>query len=45
MPDHWGGYRIVIATMEFWQGGAGRIHDRLYYRMDGGAWVVERLSP
>jgi len=46
MPDHWGGYRIVIDSMEFWQGGAGRLHDRLRYRRDPhGKWTLERLAP
>ena len=34
LPDHWGGYRIVPETFEFWQGGSGRLHDRFIYRLD-----------
>jgi len=46
LPEHWGGYRIIIDTMEFWQGGAGRLHDRLRYRRDThGKWTLERLAP
>ncbi|MFL6038381.1 MAG: pyridoxine 5'-phosphate oxidase C-terminal domain-containing protein, partial [Gaiellaceae bacterium] len=30
---------------EFWQHREDRLHDRLRYRRDGGAWRVERLSP
>jgi pyridoxamine 5'-phosphate oxidase len=46
LPDHWGGYRIIIDVMEFWQGGAGRLHDRLRYRRNhDGAWLTERLAP
>ncbi len=46
LPDHWGGYRLVIDTMELWQGGAGRLHDRLRYRRDTqNAWLIERLAP
>ncbi len=44
-PDFWGGFRVRAATVEFWQGRADRLHDRLRYRWDGGGWVVERLSP
>lgn len=44
-PDHWGGYRIEATEVEFWQGRQFRLHDRLRYRKDGGAWVIERLAP
>lgn len=45
LPPHWGGYRVVPGTVEFWQGRADRMHDRLRYRRDGDRWIVERLSP
>ena len=45
MPDFWGGYVLVPDTVEFWQSGAYRLHDRLRYRRDGDSWVIERLSP
>ena len=46
LPDHWGGYRIVPETFEFWQGGSGRLHDRFMYRLDAaGRWTPERLAP
>jgi pyridoxamine 5'-phosphate oxidase len=45
MPDFWGGYRVTPEVVEFWQGRLNRLHDRLRYRRDGGAWVIERLSP
>ena len=45
-PESWGGLRVVPETVEFWQGGANRLHDRLRYRRDGDeGWVVERLAP
>jgi pyridoxamine 5'-phosphate oxidase len=45
MPDYWGGYRVVPVAIEFWQGRASRLHDRLRYRVGDGAWIRERLSP
>jgi len=45
MPGFWGGYQVRPETVEFWQGRANRMHDRLRYRRDGGGWAVERLSP
>ena len=45
MPDFWGGYRIVPAAIEFWQGRVNRLHDRFRYRCGGDAWVIERQAP
>lgn len=46
LPDHWGGYRIVPDTFEFWQGGANRLHDRIQYRRAyNGDWRRTRLQP
>ncbi|SRR5579862_1100418 len=45
MPGFWGGYLLRPETVEFWQSGRYRLHDRLRYRRDGAAWAVERLSP
>ncbi|MEH1016113.1 pyridoxamine 5'-phosphate oxidase [Micromonospora sp. CPCC 206060] len=45
-PPHWGGLRVEPETVEFWQGRASRLHDRLRYRRtDRDEWVVERLAP
>src|SRR4051794_5753571 len=45
-PPQWGGLRVTPDAVEFWQGRADRLHDRLRYRRDaGGTWVVERLAP
>ncbi|WP_189080412.1 pyridoxamine 5'-phosphate oxidase [Mangrovihabitans endophyticus] len=45
VPPHWGGLRVVPEAVEFWQGRASRLHDRLRYRRGDGEWVVERLAP
>ena len=46
-PPHWGGFRVVPETVEFWQGRTSRLHDRLRFRRmpAGDSWVVERLAP
>jgi len=44
-PEHWGGYRLVPDTWEFWQGRKSRLHDRVRFRVDAGTWVKERLAP
>lgn len=45
LPPFWGGYRVVPSVIEFWQGRANRMHDRLVYRKRPGGWEVVRLSP
>lgn len=45
LPDRWGGYRVQPQTFEFWQGRRDRLHDRLRYRLESGAWRRERLAP
>ncbi|TDT32250.1 pyridoxamine 5'-phosphate oxidase [Streptomyces sp. BK208] len=46
VPPHWGGFRVVPGSVEFWQGRENRLHDRLRYVAEGGGgWRVERLSP
>jgi pyridoxamine 5'-phosphate oxidase len=44
-PPAWGGFRVAPESYEFWQHRANRLHDRLRYRRDGGAWTIERLGP
>lgn len=45
LPAAWGGYRIVPSTIEFWQGGAYRLHDRIHYSRVGDSWSISRLAP
>lgn len=45
LPPHWGGFLVSPTQIEFWQGRQSRLHDRIRYRLDGSAWVQERLSP
>jgi pyridoxamine 5'-phosphate oxidase len=45
-PPHWGGFRVVPRSLEFWQGRPNRLHDRLRYtREEAGGWRLERLAP
>ncbi len=45
-PAFWGGYRVVPFQVEFWQGRASRLHDRLIYTQEeNGLWKIERLAP
>ncbi|ACE85725.1 pyridoxamine 5'-phosphate oxidase [Cellvibrio japonicus] len=46
LPDFWGGFRVKPHQMEFWQGGAHRLHDRFQYnRQTDGRWTIDRLEP
>lgn len=46
LPPFWGGYRVLPAAVEFWQGRPSRLHDRLRYTREAGdGWRIERLSP
>lgn len=44
-PPQWGGYRVEPQVIEFWQGRANRMHDRLRYDRDGSGWRCVRLAP
>jgi pyridoxamine 5'-phosphate oxidase len=45
LPSFWGGYRVVPESIEFWQGGPARLHDRFLYQKQDASWHIERLSP
>ena len=44
-PSHWGGYKVIPDSMEFWQGRKNRMHDRFLYKRENGKWILNRLSP
>ena len=44
-PAHWGGFRLIPETYEFWEHEENRLHDRIRYRRDGSTWIVDRLQP
>lgn len=44
-PTFWGGYRVILDAMEFWQGGEHRLHDRFLYRREKDRWYIDRLAP
>lgn len=45
VPDNWGGYRVAAERVEFWQGRASRLHDRLLYTRAADGWTRVRLAP
>ena len=45
LPPFWGGFRLIPDRFEFWQGRPSRLHDRIYYELSCGGWVISRLSP
>lgn len=44
-PEYWGGYRLKPFLVEFWQGRANRLHDRIQYSQINDVWKIERLAP
>jgi len=44
-PAYWGGYRLIPETIEFWQQGDARLHDRFLFTRDGESWTLTRLNP
>jgi pyridoxamine 5'-phosphate oxidase len=45
VPSFWGGFRVVPSAIEFWQGGAHRLHDRFKYRREDAGWRIDNLAP
>lgn len=45
LPDHWGGYRVVPDSIEFWQGRPNRLHDRILFTKTTDNWKISRLAP
>lgn len=44
-PHSWGGYLLVPARFEFWQGRPNRMHERTLYTHAGNGWEVTSLQP
>ncbi len=44
-PENWGGFKLLPALVEFWQGRENRLHDRFEYVRKGSIWEVYRLAP
>jgi pyridoxamine 5'-phosphate oxidase len=50
-PPHWGGYRVSLNLIEFWEGHPHRLHDRVVYTskqgkiVPGEGWITTRLYP
>ncbi|GKX49768.1 pyridoxamine 5'-phosphate oxidase [Budvicia aquatica] len=45
LPSFWGGFRVSIDAIEFWQGGVNRLHDRFIYQRTENNWNIDRLAP
>jgi pyridoxamine 5'-phosphate oxidase len=45
LPPHWGGFRLVPDSYEFWEHAENRLHDRVSYERESAAWRRERLAP
>lgn len=45
LPHFWGGFRVRFHSVEFWQGGLHRLHDRFIYQKKENTWTIDRLSP
>lgn len=45
LPSFWGGYLVRPNSIEFWQGGEHRLHDRFLYSKNSNGWLIDRLAP
>lgn len=45
LPSFWGGFRVKFDSVEFWQGGEHRLHDRFIYQRNADTWKIDRLAP
>ena len=45
LPEFWGGFRVSPERIEFWQGRANRLHDRVLFEKNNDAWTAGRLYP
>lgn len=45
LPEFWGGFRVELSHIEFWQGGKHRLHDRFLYQKLATEWKISRLAP
>ncbi|MCV5244944.1 pyridoxamine 5'-phosphate oxidase, partial [Escherichia coli] len=45
VPTFWGGFRVKPKSIEFWQGGEHRLHDRFLFSQHDGSWDIDRLAP
>jgi pyridoxamine 5'-phosphate oxidase len=44
-PEFWGGWRVKPHAIEFWQGRANRLHDRLCFEKENDTWLNHKLNP
>jgi pyridoxamine 5'-phosphate oxidase len=45
VPSFWGGFRVHVDSIEFWQGGEHRLHDRFLFSRQDNSWDIDRLAP
>jgi len=45
LPEFWGGWRVKPHAIEFWQGRANRLHDRLCFEKQDNNWQHHKLHP
>jgi pyridoxamine 5'-phosphate oxidase len=45
LPNHWGGYKIIIHSIEYWSGRPSRLHERISLKFINNEWIEKRLYP